>query len=66
MKSKVIVLNKAVRVARYTDERVWKLGGKCSVHSFGTLAVKAVSQQEGMLRGGDIIQLMPKVQDSTE
>lgn len=66
MKSKVIVLNKAVCVDRYTDKRVWKLGGKCSFPSFGTLAIKAVSQQEGMLRVGDIIQLLPKVQDSTE
>lgn len=66
MKSKVIVLNKAMPVARYTDKRVWNLGGKCSFHSLGTLALKAVYQQESMLRVGDVFQIMPKVQDSTE
>lgn len=45
---------------------VWKLGRKCSFHSLGTLAIEAVNQQENLPRVGDMIHLMPEVQNSTE
>lgn len=52
--------------ARYSDKRVWNLGGKCNSHSHMTLTIKAVNQQENLRRVGDIIQTMLEVQNSTE